>query len=265
RTLCLKRFRLILELSFFHGRFHDRFHATVLSAAFASAVVSNRFGFAVTFSGDAVAVHVEVVNQHVLHGVGTLLGQFLVVAFRTGAVGVTFQNQVRGRVLAHAGSQAFQLGVGGLTNNRLVELELHVQGFFNVFGQVELAAHLVDFRAGRGVRALVSAVRYAVTIVVQLTTAGIDYRAGRSVRALITIIRNTVAVAVGGHVGYRSRLGSAGSADQQVQAGVDLAIPTLAAEAVGRACAYVQQEVASQRGLHTEFNTTNGFLEIVVA
>ena len=92
---------VVVVLRFFGGRFHDRFHAAVLSAAVASAVISNRLGFAVTFGGDPALVDAELFNHDTLHRIRTLLGKLLVVSSGTGAVGVAFKHQVSGRILVH--------------------------------------------------------------------------------------------------------------------------------------------------------------------
>ena len=180
---------------------------------------------------------------------------------------MTFQYQVSRGILAHLFSQTLQVRVGSLTHFRLVQTELNVQGFLNVFLQVLLTAFLVYQCAGRSIRAFVGTVDYAVTIVVQFAAGCVNLGASRGVGTLIAIIRYAVTVAVGYHVfNYRCRLFFLlGCTDQEVQACIDFSIPALGAEAVVGTSAHVQQEVRVQQGLETGFQGTDGFLEIVGA
>ena len=180
---------------------------------------------------------------------------------------MTFEDQVSGRILVHLIAQTFQFRVGGFAHFRFVETKLNVQGFAHVLGQVLLTAFIVNLGACRRIRALVLAVHDAVAVVIQLTALSVNTGARGSAGAAVVGIRYTVVVAVGGGFGNRLgfRLFVILCADQNVQGGVDLAVPALGAEAVCGACADVDQEVVGECGLYTELDAAGGFLEIIVA
>lgn len=107
--------------------FNLRFYATVYSAASFSCVVSNWAGLTVTNGLNAARLNTVLAGQNLLNGVCTTLRQFLVVSVRTDGVSVTFNNGGGLWVLLHEVSEVLDVSVAVRLNDRLVEVELHVQ------------------------------------------------------------------------------------------------------------------------------------------
>lgn len=145
--------------------FNLRFYATVNSTASFSFVVSNWAGFAVADRLNAGRLNTVLLGQNLLNGVCTTLGQFLVVSVRTDGVSVTFNSGVSGWVLLHEVSQVLDVSVAVWLDDRLVEVELHVQLYTNNFSNC-WAAISVNSYVGWGVRALVNVVANAIVVAV---------------------------------------------------------------------------------------------------
>src|SRR5690606_31232308 len=118
-------------------------------------------------------------DQVVVDGLGTTLGQALVVGVATDAVGVTGSFDADVRVLL----QDFRGLVQGLlrfrTQGRLVEVELDTA---QVDGDLDVATIRTDDRARRRGRALVVAVVHAVAVTVQLGAVWFGRRGRRRKR-----------------------------------------------------------------------------------
>src|SRR5690606_22490490 len=152
----------------------------VALTAFAGGVVGDRSRFTVTTRVQATGVD-AVADQIVEHRLGATLGQALVVLVATDAVGVTGHFHADVRILAQ--------DLGGLvqglprlwTQGRLVEVELDTA---QVDGDLQLAAVRTDDGTGRGFRAPVAAVVYAITIAVQLRAVRLGRRRRRGRRRI---------------------------------------------------------------------------------
>ncbi|RMP20905.1 hypothetical protein ALQ08_05073 [Pseudomonas syringae pv. delphinii] len=146
--------------------FYFCFYATVYCAASVSCVVSNWAGFAVTNRVYAASANTVLVNQNLFNGVCTTLGQFLVVSVRTDGVSVTFNSGGGLWVLLHEVSEVLDVAHAVRLDNRLVEVELHVQLNTNHFSNCR-AAISVNSYVGWGVWALVDVVAHAVVVAVR--------------------------------------------------------------------------------------------------
>src|SRR5690606_37392147 len=87
---------------------HDGFNAAVSLAAFTGVVVRDRFTFAFADHRDTVALN-TVIHEQLTGGLGTALGEILVVLFRSDAAGVAFQRYGSGRVLFHKARRRYQV------------------------------------------------------------------------------------------------------------------------------------------------------------
>ncbi|CAI8781467.1 Secreted protein [Pseudomonas brassicacearum] len=145
--------------------FNLRFYATVNCTTSFSGVVSNWAGFAVANRLNAGRFNTVLVGQNLLNGVCTTLRQFLVVSVRTDGVSVTFNSGAGGWVLLHEVSQVLDVAVAVRLDNRLVEVELHVQLNTYDFSN-SWAAISVNGYVGWGVRALVDVVAHAIVVAV---------------------------------------------------------------------------------------------------
>ena len=73
--------------------FYFSFYATVNRATSFGSVIGNRLGLAVANSVNTLATYTVLINQNFTNGVGTTLGQFLVVSVSTNGVSVTFNSR----------------------------------------------------------------------------------------------------------------------------------------------------------------------------
>src|SRR3990167_5128608 len=145
--------------------FNSRFYATVYRTTSFAGVVSNRSCFAVADCVYALSFNAVLVNQHCTHGVGTTLGQLLVVGIRTNGVGVTFHGGAGLWVLLHEVSQVLDVAVAVLLDFSLVEVEFHVQ--FNAYGfSNHYTAIGINGGVGFGAWALIQVVAHAVAVFV---------------------------------------------------------------------------------------------------
>src|SRR5690606_25441237 len=119
---------LVLELRLFTGGIDGDLGAAVLGAPFGGVIRRHRITFTMTLSGDLVAIHLVLVDQLLLHGIRTPLGEPLVVLAGAGAVGITIN--VDGTILA-------VLQILSRTTYFIVELALDI-------GLVELEVDGVD-------------------------------------------------------------------------------------------------------------------------